>query len=316
MKRLLTCLFVLALAIPTAYADLFPDLSSTPAPQAAAPLAPSYGAMANVDPDEVIPYAAGGQVVLYRGVDLDGYAAFGEYLESMDFEVTASEVDQEKGIVQMMLANGEFNLGMVYDAGTQEMRLIYDEGVDFAKANKYPGYTPIYLGDQIEIAGIGRFRFTKFDLNGEYRMCWAYSERLDGLNYVLDFMNGEKTINTRLLFEYTNTAPEQMIYGGYPNESVNNELCDMALVFSDQNNQYSVSPSKDALGRYYPDQDAICTVNTDHWKKYDWLTYYDVHPILPSESVMNGVAFNISKTLRFSAGERRRSVLSRISPHQ
>ena len=134
MTRFVILALILCLCFPTAGSaqSLFPSLS-TPEPAAVVvDKAPSYGSMANVDPDDVQPYAEGGQVVTYENVDEQGYQDFGIYLNGLGYEVVAQNVQGRTA--ELKLTNGQFNIGMMYYGDEQKMLLIYDEGVTYEES--------------------------------------------------------------------------------------------------------------------------------------------------------------------------------------
>jgi len=230
MKRLVILVMTLCLCFPTfATAEsLFPSLS-TPEPAAVTgEKAPSYGGMANVDPDDVQSYAEGGQVVTYENVDEQGYQNFGVYLNKLGYEVVAQNVRGRTA--EMKLSDGKFNIGMVYDGEAQKMQLIYEEGVEYEKRDVlkayFPDATTVELGEEIEIRGLGKYSFTKYNMGGE-----IIATYLQGGGYVIEYTYSS---NTWIELDFYNTKTETCTFC-YPY----NAPISLELVYINDENTYS-----------------------------------------------------------------------------
>ena len=163
MKKLLPILLILGiiLSAPAAPAESIFDLLEE---ESASPslLAPSYGALANVDPDAVEKSADGGRIVTYRDVGASGVNDFGTYLGKLGF--TVSRRDQQDQGIAYAVSDGKVSFVMIYNQAERTMRLIYPQGTDYAKA-LFPGFTRIEFNEEISVPGLGRFTFRDLVLN-------------------------------------------------------------------------------------------------------------------------------------------------------
>jgi len=293
MKKLIAVLIAaFILNVLPARADLFPSLKPD-VQQDNTPLAPSYGGMANVDPDETTTDDEGRQKVIYRNVDMNGYTAFGDYLEAQSFEVLESDVDQQSGVVRLSLGNGSFNIDMVYDSGKQEMCLIYERGVSYEIADPFKGYTRIGLNEKVSIQGLGDFRFDSFALNEAITYC---------NNFFLYELNGKwqeeyhtkEKANTWLVFDFYNTSTTDKEY--YRDH---NDLLDMELVYINLDNTYSYREK--AYGTYWENIISVPVISiAQPWHIVkDWM-YFSPKTAKPLEYVNNGVVFDLPEGIRYS----------------
>ena len=178
MKRFVILVMTLCLCFSTfATAEsLFPSLSTPEPTSVAGGKAPSYGGMANVDPDDVQPYAEGGQVVTYENVDEQGYQDFGVYLNELGYEVVAQNVQGRTA--EMKLSDGKLNIGMVYYGEEQKMLLIYEKDVEFEKRDLFAGYTRFNWGDTISLKKFANVSIDQFALEGTLKIENAWMDRI------------------------------------------------------------------------------------------------------------------------------------------
>ena len=240
MKNLLCALLTLAVLLGGfALAEsLFPSLSTPEAVAVTGGKAPSYGGMANVDPDDVQPYAEGGQVVTYENVDEQGYQDFGVYLNELGYEVVAQNVQGRTA--EMKISDGKYNIGMVYYGEEQKMVLIYEEGVEFERKDYFKDYTELLPGKDVELS-FGTLSFTEFHTGEPFQL--KSRPKYDSLGkkqsrvmkecseWVEFMLTNDTPNNVRLnelvhtsliwinkkgdVFDYTN----EFVYGKYNNES-------------------------------------------------------------------------------------------------
>ena len=255
-KWALMMISVMLLCASWACADtLFPSLA--PAAPEPADTAPSYGGYANTAPSGTEPYAEGGTVVTYSGVSEQNYADFGEYLAGLGFELKASNV--EGRTAEMIIANEKFSIGVVYNADTREMKLIYEEGVEYAKMDYFRGCTRVALGETLKVKGLGNFSFSEFHLRN-------YDLRRASHYYKGRVVTGMKGTSVALVFDYLNTTNETKNYksdafiaksSGRMMEGSGkvNDLADITLWYINDNDAYTfdsicygyLSPSRDLL---------------------------------------------------------------------
>lgn len=272
MKRTIAIILISAMGFTTpVYADIFPSLTKS-VTETDTQLAPSYSGVACVEPAEILPYTEGGTVAKYDDVDLDGYKAFGDYLEGQGFEVTASEVDEDMGIVQLMLSNDMYNIGMIYDANSEEMQLIYEAGVSFEKPDPFDGYTHVYLGDQIEVRGLGTFCFNESNIGEEINLHAKFDKR--------------KKCNAYVKFSYYNKSDQGKKFG----DGIN-DLFSFSLEYINADGRYSYEAGGDVDCRAYgPIMDGTNDIST---------TAFSVVPSL--ESGDREIAFNLPSGLIHSS---------------
>ena len=133
--------------------------------------APSYGAMANVEPERVEQSADGGTIVTYSGVDAAGFNRFGVYLGERGFAATGQEKEENR--LAYSLSDGQASFVMIYDMEARTMQLVYPEGTDY-EVSLFPGYTRIDFNEEINIPGLGKFTFHDFVLNGSGQRSWFF----------------------------------------------------------------------------------------------------------------------------------------------
>lgn len=295
MKKMLIIIVTMALALcPAASADLFPSLNEMT--NAVSEAAPSYGGMAGVDASSVTPYAEGGLVVRYDSVDNDGYTRFGEHLEGFGFEAEAMEMDDSGRKVQMKLTNGVYNIGMVYDADTQVLQLIYEDNVDFEKPDLFSGYTACRPESELSIPGVGTLIFHDLIIHGEGIMCGFIEDFHDGkgLHYYDSKGNGwHEAIDCWLTFSLRNTTANTLIYS-----EDENDLFHATLVYINTDGHYTFDEI--GHGRYYADGHYLCTATNPMDNEYQ---YCDNPPCEPLTNLEGGVAFDLPENVEFTSQE-------------
>ena len=293
MKNLLIAIMMLALMLsPAASADLFPSLNGTNS--AVSEAAPSYGGMAGVDASSVTPYAEGGVVVRYDSVDNEGYKRFDQYLEGFGFEVEAMEKDDSGRKVQMKLTNGTYNIGMVYDADTQVLQLIYEENVDYEKPDLFSGYTTCRSESEFSVPGVGTMTFHDLVTNTSAIMCGYVEDYHDGKGfhtYDAQGNGGYETINCYLTFSLRNTTANTLNYS-----EAENDLFQATLVYINTEGHYTFDEI--GHGRYYPDDHMLCTAANPIDSEY---RYCDDPPCESLADLEGGVAFGLPESIEISS---------------
>ena len=166
MKKLLSITAILLILLCAGFAcaeSIFGDLAEeeTPPPSLTAP---SYGAMANVEPDRTEPSADGGTIVTYLNVSASGVNEFGVYLGRLGFVVTKRDSVDDR--LAFAVSDGRVSFVMIYDQAEKIMQLIYPKGTAYA-GPLFPGYTRIAFNEEISIPGLGKFTFRDFVLDGK-----------------------------------------------------------------------------------------------------------------------------------------------------
>lgn len=162
MKKIIILLFLLLTVTSAVSAQsLFPMLS-TPTPEPSE-LAPSYSGYSDVEPDEEKDYGADGTVVSYFHVTEKEYLAFGDYLAALGFEAVTTNVNGRTA--ELILNDGKFNIGISYNADDEILLVIYEDGVDYQKADIFPGYKRITFSDTLSIPNWAEIRFRDFQVN-------------------------------------------------------------------------------------------------------------------------------------------------------
>lgn len=152
-RKAILCLLLAVMtlfAASTAHADLFPGLhQSLPTSAPHSEEAPSYGAFANVEWDDIQPNGEGCLMVYYNNVWDRLYQGFGEYLMREGFRATASEV--KGNTEQTKISDGIFDIDVVYYGDEKKLLLIYQKGVVPAKMSTDYVYSPDENGNDAEI---------------------------------------------------------------------------------------------------------------------------------------------------------------------
>ena len=248
MKRFVILILALCLCFPAATsAESLFDFLITPAPEVS-DKAPSYGAMANVDASDVQDYGEKGQAVTYEGVDEDGYNGFIKYLAELGYEAVQSNATDQS--VEMIVNNGTFNIGLAYYAKEQKLMLVYDQGVAFEKRDvlkaNFADAKRIELGQEFEVKGVGKFKFTDFTLGGsidrEYYFYFGGSHR------------STYSINTWVEFDYYNTSTDTVTF-----DDENPFISQLKYINDDEIYSYpiKVEQSIAAIGIYKAEQNLI-----------------------------------------------------------
>lgn len=246
-KRLIALTLALLLTL-TASSALAESIFGTfqDEPEAELLLAPSYGGMANVEPDLVEESAEGGAIVTYLNVNAAGVNSFGEYLGKLGFTVAKQE--EQAGKAAFAVTDGQVDFVMIYDQAAKTMQLIYPEGTDYARA-LFPGYTRIEFNEEIQISGLGRFTFHDFFLNdqGGFRQG-----------------PGDQTIalSSWLWFSFYNISTTTQLH---LQESL---LFDATLVYHNADGEYQYQQSI-YTGGYIPEEKLIVYVYQDGEDYYD-----------------------------------------------
>lgn len=200
MKKIqfVTLILALMMAVSGCLADsIFDELQEEDAP-AERVVAPSYGALAGVDPDQVEAAAAGGKIVIYNDVGVSGFNRFGTYLGNMGFSAGGRE--EEGSRLAYEVTDGKVSFVMIYDRETKIMQLVYPEGTDYAE-NLFPGYTRIDFNEEISIPGLGRFTFYDLTLND------SGVNQYSGNRYT-------EPISSWLAFHFYNSSADTLLYDG------------------------------------------------------------------------------------------------------
>ena len=239
MKRWFLVLISLLLVCGSAASagTLFPSLA--PSIPDSVEGAPSYGGYANVRPAKEEPYADGGTVVTYTGVSEQDYEGFGNYLAQLGFELVDSNVQGR--VAEMIVANDQYSIGVVYNADTGDLQLIYGEGVEYAKMDIFKGYTRISLGETLKVPGLGEFTFTEFHLNN-------YSLRRATELFYGGIIGRVSNTSTALVFKYMNTTNQTKHYRSdafaigdvfYEGYNKRNDLADITLYYINDDGDYA-----------------------------------------------------------------------------
>ena len=298
MKKtmLITLILALVMAISAGYAEnifeTLPEAQETGTGMARL-TAPSYGAMANVAPDEVAPNTEGGTIVTYRNVGAAGHNRFGVYLAGLGYYVTDRDARDTR--TAYAVSNGTVSFVMIYDTEGQTMQLIYPAGTDYEQP-LFPGYTTVAAGDTVDIDGLGAFRFTELTLDAEVRaIVFGYAARwVDGKVYAYgsDGWKDHHFASSWIEFSYTNTAAAEKRFS-----EKGNDLFDAELVYIEDGKVYSFG-MKD-FGRYNAEKVWIST-SPEHG--YEDEVIFENRPCRPLETLDGAIAFDLTEGVRSSAG--------------
>ena len=210
--------------------------------------APSYGAMANAEPERVEQSADGGTIVTYSGVDAAGFNRFGVYLGERGFAATGQEKEEHR--LAYSLSDGQVSFVMIYDMEAKTMQLVYPEGTDY-EVSLFPGYTQIAFNEEISIPGLGRFTFHDFVLNGDGQSAQYFSSGSTGIK---GFGLHAGPVHSWLSFTFHNTSTSYIRYGCFDNTYYNEFFTD-SLVYVNQDNNYEYTSTR--FGAFDPEKKLI-----------------------------------------------------------
>lgn len=241
IKRIaaLTLALLMTLAVYGGFAEnIFGNFQEDEAEQVRQ-LAPSYGAMANVSPDQVEPNAEGGTIVTYLNVSAAGINQFGTYLGTRGFSVSRQE--EKEGRTAFAVSDGQVEFVTIYDPESKILQLIYPRGTDYEEP-RFPGYTQIGFNEEISVPGLGRFTFHDFVLDDKGRSEIYYLAE--------DWQKRSRNvIHSWLSFTFHNTSTNH-VYFGYvgSNNQYRNDLLYATLVYQNADGTYEHSVA--SYGRF------------------------------------------------------------------
>ena len=207
--------------------------------------APSYGAMANVDPDQVEASAEGGTIVTYNSVDASGYNSFGTYLGKLGFSVT--NMEEQENRIAYAISDGRVNFVMIYDQNTQTMQLVYPLGTGYAESTA-PEYTRIEFNEAINVPGLGRFTFMDFSLN-DHGSSSKYNK--DGRRH------DARDISSWFSFHLYNNSTDYLYCSAYGD----NIFSHISLEYHNQDADYTFYPEKELRGIYDAESKTVIPTN-------------------------------------------------------
>ena len=246
--------------------------------------APSYGAMANIEPERVEQSADGGTIVTYSGVDASGFNRFGVYLGERSFSATGQEKEEHR--LAYSLSDGQVSFVMIYDMEAKTMQLVYPEGTDY-EVSLFPGYTQIAFNEEISIPGLGKFTFHDFVLNGSGQRGWSFSTTSSS-KYIYE-------LNNWLSFTFYNTSSRKVYYG-YEPASDRNDLFTATLVYHNADGEYQYI--NDYYGAFEPDKKRMAMTESVADKKR---IAFQNKPCAPLSSMEYAATFNLTPDMRASS---------------
>lgn len=297
-KRLIALTLALLLTL-TASGALAESIFGTfqDEPEAELLLAPSYGGMANVEPDLVEESAEGGAIVTYLNVNAGGVNSFGEYLGKLGFSVTRQE--EQAGKAAFAVTDGQVDFVMIYDQAAKTMQLIYPQGTEYKKA-QFPGYTRIEMMNPLVIPGLGNFVFEGFFLNQRIVYCNNFFLHETSSRWE-DTYHSKDTGYTWLKFSFFNESTSDKAYYGDDNpfSKTRNDLLNMELDYLVSGQTYTY-PEK-AYGTYWGNivSQPVITIEPPGYKSRGWI-YYEPVVAKALESLSCGTVFELPASIRNS----------------
>ena len=293
MKKLIMAALTVALVLTVSCGmaeSIFAPLPEEKTP-AAQLTAPSYGKLANVEPDSVEENAEGGRIVTYNNVDTAGYNQFGVYLGSLGFSVADQE--QRDNQIAYAVTNGQVSFVMIYDQAARTMQTIYPKGTDY-EVSLFPGYTQVKPNDEITVSGLGSFVFGQLVLDGDGHVCGsaAVYEKGGKVSYYNEKGNSyHRGVKSWMEFSFYNIANTEKTFS-----QMGNDLFTAELVFLNQDNQYAFEMKE--FGRFLTGKNIISTAPSHSPSTYDII---ENRPCKPLDSLNGAVAFDLPDGLRTSA---------------
>ena len=254
--------------------------------------APSYSAMANVDPDRTEANAGGGTIVTYSHVEAAGYNSFGAYLGNLGFSVTGEE--EQGSRIAYAVSDGQVDFTMIYDQDTKTMQLVYPKGTDWAKA-LCPGYIRIPFNEEISIPGLGRLTFHDFVLSDKGTAAPRFdrnsAERIKKGSppYIGEYFT--RKTNCWLSFSFFNTSTSGIYYGS--NYDRASSLFDATLVYRNADDDYEYPAN--CSGAFRPEDKLIATYGSTSVG-----SYFGNQTCDPLTGMEYAAAFDLAPSLRES----------------
>ncbi len=232
MKKLIAMILVLASVFSmTANAfSFFPEIEVKKENKG---FALDYGTVFEVEADKVEKQDDGSTVLYYAGVETYAYQAYGEALSEDGYEAVYSEQGDNYVLIQVEKSTDqeEIDFCVQYFFNDKIIALIIPEGVGIASMDvmsKFKGYTEIKMNQWFNLPGIGKMRFTDFELNKEINITYYYSGTGFGYSSMEGPLNG--TANTYILGEFDNTSSASV---------QNYKLPNVQLHYINEDNEYT-----------------------------------------------------------------------------
>ncbi len=162
VKELLALLLVFSTLSTSAYATSIFDLLPDEGTSSVVALAPSYGNMSGTEPDAETKNIQNDTIVTYKDVSAKDVNRFGQYLGQRNYAVIEQQTQGSQ--YGYRISDGNITFSMVYDNSDHSLNLIYPEGTEWEPI-AFPGYKRIYLGETVNIDGLGEFTFNSFSMS-------------------------------------------------------------------------------------------------------------------------------------------------------
>ncbi len=285
MKKMsiISLILALVLSVTGSLAESAFELLPEETTEAVRLQAPSYGAMANAEPERVEQSADGGTIVTYSGVDAAGFNRFGVYLGERGFSATGQEKEEHR--LAYSLSDGQVSFVMIYDMEAKTMQLVYPEGTDY-EVSLFPGYTRIAFNEEINIPGLGKLTFHDFVLNGSGQRSWFFSTTTSK-KYIHE-------LNNWLSFTFYNTSSRKVNYGYDPfNEK--SDLFTATLVYHNADGEYEYI--NNVYGAFEPDKKLLAMEEWDGSKEG---IVFENKSCAPLSSMEYAATFDLTSDMRAS----------------
>ncbi len=295
LALILVCIMQIPNAIGESILPILPTIDDEETPSSSVK-APSYEAMAYAAADSVTKNEQGGTIVTYSNVDEQGYNDFGVYLGERGFFVAKQE--KEGNLMAFTLSDGTVEFTLIYDQPNHIMYNIYPKGTAYEQW-AYPGYKPIYLGEEIDIKGIGKFTFTKIHLNEKtYYIDYAIIDKktneinTEWFSSMRAFVRNPEYIYSWIDFSYYNTSTKSRDF-----EKEKSELFIPKFLYKNEYDSYNYKPL--SYGKYYDKYNYFvyshCDLNDNNYNMF-----LDTDSINPLTKVQRSFSFDLPQGLRES----------------
>ncbi len=210
MKKLIAVILVLAsvFSMSASAFSFFPEIEVKKANKG---FALDYGTVFEVEAALTEKLEDGSTVLYYTGVEMYAYQAYGEALSEDGYEAVYSEQVDDYVLIQVKKSadQEEIEFAIQYFFNDKIIALIIPEGVGIASMDvmsKFKDYTEIKMNQWFNLPGIGKMRFTDFELNKEINITYYYSGFGSGFNSSSFEGPIDSKANTYILGEFDNTS--------------------------------------------------------------------------------------------------------------
>lgn len=168
-----------------------------------------YGMVFEVAPDLTEDQEDGSCILYFAGVEEYAYMAYGEALQEDGYTVTGTESLEDRIQIDVEKVTEEENVAftIVYLFNDKVLAHIIPEGLSAASMDvmsQFAEYTEVKMNQWFKLPGIGKMRFTDFELNKSMNITYYYTST--GFGYSLPDGPLDSKADTYILGEFDNTT--------------------------------------------------------------------------------------------------------------